>query len=97
MARPAIPGFAGVVFGSGVRMFNLQPSRSIAAEVARLVVLLRVARRQYLPDPPIVTHALLAPFVLSMLPLNSVIILIQWQITVALGASLHGCPCFLLN
>ena len=97
MARPAVPGVAVVVFGSGVAMFNFKPSRSIAAEVARLVVLLRVARRQDLPDPSIVAHAFFAPSVFPMLPLNSVIILIQWQITVTLGANLHGCPCFLLN
>ena len=42
MARPAVPGVAVVVFGSSVRMFNFKPSRRIAAEVARLIVLLRV-------------------------------------------------------
>ena len=97
MARPAVPALAVVAFGSGVRMFNFKPSRSIAAEVARLIVLLRVARRQDLPDPPIVTHAFFAPFVLSALPLNSVIIIGKWFLSAALAASLHGCPCFLLN
>ena len=92
MARPAVPGVAVVALGSGVRMFNFKPSRRIAAEVARLVVLLRVARRQDLPDPSIVTHAFLAGFVLSALPLDSVIVLIKWFGCVALGASLHLCP-----
>ena len=75
MARPAVPGVARVVFGSGIAMFNFKPSRRIAAEVARLIVALRVARRQDLPDPPIVKHAFFAPFVLSALPLNSVRVL----------------------
>ena len=75
-------------------MLNLQPSRSIAAEVARLVVLLRVARRQDLPNPPIVAHAFFAPSVLSALQFYSVIVLTQWLLSVALGTRLHGCPWF---
>ena len=97
MARPAVPGVAVVVFGSGVAMFNFKPSRRIAAEVTRLIVALRVARRQDSPNLSVVAHALHAPFVLSALPLNSVIVLTQWLLSVALGTRLHGCPCFLLN
>ena len=59
-----------------VIVFDLKASVGCSAYVARRGLGVRGGEES--PDPPIVIHAFLAPFVLPSLPLDPVIVLFNW-------------------
>ena len=88
MARVTPVAFKGVLdLCRCVAVFDFEPPVGGSAYVARLW--LGVAGGEQSSNPPIVIHALFAPSVLALLPLDPVIVLIKGLARGALGAGLH--------
>ena len=97
MARVTPVRFTGVLLLCRVvAVFDFEPPVGGSAYVARLW--LGVAGGEQSSYPAVVGHAIFAPSVLAALPLDSVIVLIDWLGCGALGARLHRRPfCLLLS
>ena len=91
MATEAPETFTGVLLLCRfVAVFDFESPVGGSAYVARLW--LGVAGGEQSSNPAVIGHALLALAVFAALPLDSVIVLIKWLASGALGARLHRCP-----
>ena len=90
MARMTPVRFTGVLLLCRfVAVFDLEPPVGGSAYVARLG--LGVAGGEQSSNPAVIGHALFAPSVLALLPLDPVMVLIKGLARGALGARLHRC------